>query len=56
MPLTICKINLVPTLSIDWAIDNIEPTNAQSVKFAIIDTKSYTLVIPLSNQDNSKVL
>ena len=56
MSLTICGINLVLTLSKYWAIANIEHVNAQSLKFAITDIKSYALVVNLSNQDNSKVL
>ena len=56
MSLTICGTNLVLTLSKYCAIANIKQVNAQSVKFAIADTKSYTLVINLSNQDIFKVL
>ena len=50
-----CKINLIFTWSTNCIIASTSVAN-QNATFAITDTKLYVPVVPLSTQDNSKLL
>ena len=54
MPLINCEINLILTWSANCVIVYIVAD--QNVTFEITDTKLYVPVVPLSTQDNSKLL
>ena len=55
MPLINCEINLILTWSINCVIVSTKIAN-QDATFEITDTNLYVPVVPLSTQDNSKLL
>ena len=52
LPLIICEVNFILTLSKDCVITN----STGAGKFAITETKLYVPVVTLSTQDNAKLL
>ena len=52
IPLINCKINLILT----WSEDCVISSAAGAEKFGIADTKLYVPAVPLSTQDNAKLL
>ena len=53
MPIINCEINLILT----WSDKCVLSTNdTKATTFAITDTKLYAPVVPLSTQDNAKLL
>ena len=52
MPLINCEVNLILT----WSKDCVISSATGGTKFKITDTKLYVPVVPLSTQDNAKLL
>ena len=55
MPLTNCRINLIPTWPANFVIIA-DATEDQILTFSLTDTKRYVPVVTLSIQDNMKLL
>ena len=52
MPSINCEINLILT----WSDECVSYNDTKATTFAINDTKLYVPVVPLSTQDNTKLL